>query len=86
MFTKVLHILIMVAMATYFFPKIMKIVQIKPIFFILLLKRECKKNIRNVQKILYTYYHGYGNIFVFQFFLVNYEHFSNRTHFFYYYF
>ena len=69
MFTKSFTHIIMVAMGTYFFPKIMKIVQIKPIFFILLLKRECKKNIRNVQKMLYTYYHGcYGNIFVFHFF------------------
>ena len=29
-----------------------------PFFLILFLKQECKKNIRNVQKMLYTYYHG----------------------------
>ena len=35
-------------------------------FVILFVKQECKKNIRNVQKMLYTYYHGcYGNIFFF---------------------
>ena len=43
--------------------------QIKPIFFILFLKQECKKNIRNVHKMLYIYYHGcYGNIFFSKFF------------------
>ena len=46
-----------------------KIFQIKPIFFILFLKQECKKNIRNVHKMLYIYYHGcYGNIFFSNFF------------------
>jgi hypothetical protein len=57
--------IIMVAMATYFFPIICvkrKIFKSNPFFFILFLKQECKKNIRNVHKMLYTYYHGcYGS-------------------------
>jgi len=45
-----------------------------------------KKNIRNVKKMLYIYYHGcYGNIF-FSKILVKNENFSKQAHFFYYYF
>jgi hypothetical protein len=61
MFTKCFTHIIMVAMATYFFPIICvkrKIFKSNPFFFILFLKQKCKKNIRNVHKMLYTYYHG----------------------------
>ena len=59
MFKNVLNI-IMVAMATYYFLKIivkMKIGQMKPIILKLFLKQELKikKYIRNVQSIFYTY-------------------------------
>ena len=52
---------IMVAMATYFpqnFGKNENFSNQLPIFFKIIFKIRIKKNIRNVHKMFYTYYHG----------------------------
>ena len=75
------HFIVATYFAPRFFVKNEKFSNQLPILFLIIFKvRIKKKNIRNVHKMFYTYYHGcHGNIF----FSKNYENCSNQAHFFY---